>query len=86
MAITVSNKPTRWGEPSKYSLTELEAYDVMLHFLKTYWERGGRGPRDIATLLSDTSRNIWAALGPGDPAQWGDWLAAVEAVKNRPQP
>ena len=60
----------------------------MLHFLKTYWERGGRGPRDVAVLLSDTSRNIWADLGPGDPLpQWNDWLEAVEAVKaGRVQP
>jgi hypothetical protein len=56
----------------------------MLYFLKAYWERGGRGPRDIAVLLSDTNRNIWADLEPGDPAQWSDWLEAVEAVKTQP--
>jgi hypothetical protein len=73
----------RWGEPSQYQLTELEAYDAMLAFLEAYWRRGGGKSDDLAVLLGSTNRSICADLGPGDPAQWNDWMNAVEKVKDR---
>lgn len=77
----VSTKQSRWGQPMQYGLTELEAYDAMQKFLRAYWERGGKSPRDVAVLLTDISRNTELNLEPGDPAQWSDWLEAVAAVK-----
>ena len=77
----VSTKQSRWGQPMQYGLTELEAYDAMLKFLTAYWERGAKGPRDIAVLLGDINRNTFMDLQPGDPAQWNDWLDAVAKVK-----
>jgi hypothetical protein len=78
-----STEKDRWGEPEKYKLTELEAYDAMLAFLEAYWKRGGGASDDLAVLLGSINRNIWADLGPGDPAQWNDWMDAVEKVKSR---
>jgi len=62
-----------------------DAYIAMYRFVDAYWERGGRRDGSI-TLLRH-------ALGPSadphdpnliqtsDPASWGDWLVAIEAVK-----
>jgi hypothetical protein len=81
MTSGASTKLSRWGQPMQYGLTELEAYDAMQKFLVAYWERGAKSPRDIAVLLTDICRNAALNLGPGDPAQWDDWLDAVAAVK-----
>ncbi|MGE8704292.1 MAG: hypothetical protein ACN6O5_16575 [Achromobacter sp.] len=63
-------------------LTTAEAFRAMLIFVDRYYKRGGRQSEDIATLLSGISPTIWADGNTNDPAQWGDWLAAVEASKN----
>ncbi|MXP45324.1 hypothetical protein [Allopontixanthobacter sediminis] len=62
------------------SLTELQAFDVMIAFLESYWQMHGKSSDDIANLLSDVSRNIWANGSPGDPASWSDWQNAVSSV------
>ncbi len=62
-------------------LTKDQAYDAMLVFLEAYWERGLKESDDLASLLTACSR-----LGDGrslDPAQLGDWEAAVAIVRGR---
>ena len=67
----------------KHDLTELEAFDAMRAFLEAYWKRGGSSSDDLAVLLGDLNRSIWAGGRPGDPAQWSDWLKAVATVKSK---
>ena len=69
--------------------TEREAFDAMTAFFKGEWEAGGErsffesGQPDLIDLMA------WTAWEPGagkvdkteDPAQWHDWLAAVERVR-----
>lgn len=76
-------KPSRWGEPMRFQLTELEAYDALCVFLGAYWKRGGKSGGDIAILLGDLDRRTWADGIPADPAQWNDWLSAIETVVKR---
>ena len=75
--MAVSTKQSEWGEPMRYGLTELEAYDAMIEFLDALWRRGGKGPIDLAVVLGFINRNRDLNLPPGDIAQWDDWLAAV---------
>jgi hypothetical protein len=63
------------------SLTTVEAFRAMLIFLDGYYERGGCQSEDIATLLSGISQAIWTDGSTNDPAQWHDWLTAVQAAK-----
>ncbi|PTB24172.1 hypothetical protein C9I56_35405 [Paraburkholderia caribensis] len=65
------------------SLTTAEAFHAMLIFLDRYYERGGRQSEDIATLLSGISQTLWADGSTNEPAQWHDWLTAVQAAKNK---
>ncbi len=67
--------------PSEYALSEHEAYDSMVAFLHSYWERGGKSSNDLADLLSNLSRGTWADGAPADPAQWADWLTALKKIK-----
>ncbi len=83
MTGSASTEQSRWGQPMQYSLTELEAFDAMRAFLEAYWRRGLCSSDDLAVLLGSVSRNIWTDGGPGDPAQWNDWLKAVETVKSK---
>ncbi len=62
------------------SLNELEAFDAMIAFIQAYWELRGKSSDDIANLLSDVDRNVWANGMPGDLASLGDWQAAVSSV------
>ena len=61
------------------SLTAKEAFDAMGIFLNRYNERGG-GTDDLINVLVDISTTAWADGGPFDPAQWDDWLSAVDEV------
>ena len=58
-----------------------ESYLCMVHFLETYWERGGRSSDDLAGVLGGLP------LTPDgisvDPAMMGDWLDAVAAVTGK---
>jgi hypothetical protein len=83
----MGSKQSRWGEPTKYNLTELEAFDAMRSFIAAFWRRGGCKSEELANLLSWTDRgwpnettqlpNLKGA--PLDIAQWEDWLDAIEA-------
>ena len=66
--------------PPPRELNELQAFDAMRHFLEAYWTRGGNRSDDLAVLLSNLSREMWANGMPGDPAQWNDFRAAVSEV------
>jgi hypothetical protein len=68
-------------------LTEEQAFDAMRQFLTAFWERGGSNPNsELADLVSWIGRDVWAGGGTNDPAQWGDWLAAVRTVRGGEQP
>ena len=75
---------TDWPPESRYNLTELEAFDAMRAFVHAYWERGFRESDELANLLSDTERGR-SGGPPLDPAQWPDWQAAVDQVKQKPE-
>jgi hypothetical protein len=79
------NDQSPWPGPLSLSLDELTAFDAMRAFLEAYWERGGRASDDIAVLLGMLDRSIWADGGPGDPAQWRDWKAAICRVSRSPR-
>ena len=50
----------RWGEPMRYSLNELEAFEVMRAFVEAFWRRDGANMDDgLAKLLSFTDRQPW---------------------------
>lgn len=51
----------------------------MFIFLKDYYDRTG-GTSELGSVLSDIQMNLWADGLPADPAAWGDWLAAIDAV------
>ena len=64
-------------------LTEQEAFEAMRFFLAEFWKRGGsQSGSDVADLLSWTARDLWEDGSTADPAQWDDWMAAVEAVRS----
>ena len=61
------------------SLTTKEAFDAMFVFLERFNERGG-GKDDLLYVLGAIQTRSWADGSPFDPAQWGDWLSAVDEV------
>ena len=71
-----ANSLARSGEP----LTVIDAYRAMVAFLETCWERGNR-TGDLASVLSDISLETFADIKPADPAQWGDWLHAIDRTR-----
>lgn len=60
-------------------LTTKEAFNAMGIFLNHYNERGG-GKDDLVNVLTDIFTTVWLDGGPYDPAQWNDWLCAVDEV------
>ena len=71
---------TEWPDTALRELNELEAFDAMRLFLEAYWERGGKQSDDLAALLGNLNREMWASGMPGDPAQWNDFRAAVDRI------
>ena len=63
----------------KGALTEREAYEAMLHFLRAYLERGGGRSDDLAALLGSAQVNADGL--PMDSALWQDWLAATAKAR-----
>lgn len=55
------------------------AFEAMRIFLEAYWERGGYGSDDIASLLGSLNRTGTGQF-PLDPAMWSDWVQAVETA------
>lgn len=63
-------------------LTEEEAFAAMRLFLHAFWQRGGsQTDSDVFDVLLCTGREDWTDGGTNDPAQWPDWLEAVEAAR-----
>lgn len=58
-------------------ITVGQAYRAMTLFIENYWIRGGRRD-EVVDLLSDVSGTFWPDGGPNDPAQWGDFLNALD--------
>ena len=64
------------------SLTEVEAYDVMVAFLVWYQQSTGSDLR-VSDLLIDiryATLNRAGVPETGDPGCWYDWLTAVKRV------
>ena len=60
-----------------------EGYRAMFKFIDAYWERRGRVDDQVAVMLG--SMQFGEELGPTkplDPAQWGDWIEAVKAIRS----
>jgi hypothetical protein len=74
---------TQLSEPSDFSaqLTAAEAFKAMHHFLKAYSKRYPQSSEDIDQLVGDIDCSFTPDGGPVDPAQWSDWLHAIEKVK-----
>lgn len=71
------------GDRDTAELSLMEAFNAMRVFVFRFWDRGDRKSEELRNLLS------WSALarvgdtdeiGTADPAQWGDWLAAVDLM------
>ena len=63
-------------------LTLVQAYQVMLEFLKAYYDRTGHR-QSMGCLLGDIDVTKFGWIG--DPASWHDWLDAVTKVlENKP--
>lgn len=58
-----------------------EAYECLLHFLDSYWERGGKADDQIASLLGGMALSSDGV--PMDPAMMSDWLDSVGAVTGK---
>lgn len=61
-------------------ITNKEAFRAMVIFLDRYYHRGG-GMDALGDVLSAISKDLWADGSPNDPAQWQDWLEAIELAK-----
>lgn len=62
-------------------ITKKEAYEAMLHMLKTYWET--TESKDLTDILSagEYMINVEGDSAPADSAMWLYWLEAIEKVK-----
>jgi hypothetical protein len=82
----VSDRETRLrleAEMPNQEPTEREAFDGMRGLLAVEEERTRgqfeyAGGPNLVLLLSWTSWEQWAGKATGDPAQWHDWLRAVQ--------
>ena len=62
------------------TLDEKTAFEAMRRFLENYL---ARGDRSVAELLTDISTDLWEDGTTTDPAQWPDWLQAIEETVGR---
>lgn len=62
---------------SKKLLSPEQAYQAMFAFLRAYYERT-QGTAELGEVLGDIQPSKDGSTM--DPAAWGDWLAAIEAV------
>ena len=75
--MTQSSAPNDYSAP----LTAAEAFQAMHHFLEAYAKRYPQSPEAIVDLLGDIDCSLTLDGGPADPAQWKDWLQAIEKAK-----
>jgi hypothetical protein len=62
---------------SKRLLSPEQAFQAMLAFLSAYYERT-EGTAELGEVLGDIQLNRDGSTM--DPAAWGDWLTAIDAV------
>ncbi len=62
----------------KKHLSLEQAFQAMFVFLDDYYQRTG-GKAELGAVLSDIQLNATDGM-PADPAAWGDWLSAIDAV------
>jgi hypothetical protein len=65
----------------KKTLSPEQAFQAMFIFLHRYYERT-EGNAELGAVLIDIRTNRHDGL-TGDPAAWGDWLAAIDAVREK---
>lgn len=63
---------------SEHRLSSRDAYEVMLRFIESYYDRGGANSDDIGALLGGLQLDQDGR--PMDEAAWTDWLHAVSEV------
>lgn len=62
-------------------ITVGDAYRAMFEFIEAYWRRGLESDDQIASMLGSMQ---FGSAGPTqtiDPAQWQDWLTAIDRVR-----
>jgi hypothetical protein len=65
-------------KPRLEDTTDLKtAFLIMQRFIEERWKRTGQ-PAELGALLGDIA--FLSDGSPADPASFGDWLAAAEAV------
>lgn len=60
-------------------LTEKEAYEAMLHMLKSYWKLSGSN--DLTDILS--AGEYLNDGSPADSAMWEYWKEAIDLFKDK---
>jgi hypothetical protein len=63
----------------KKPLSPEQAFRAMFVFLNEYYQRTS-GKTELGDVLSDIQLNETDGI-PADPAAWGDWLAAIDHVR-----
>lgn len=63
-----------WSAGANYQLDERQAFDAMVFFVETFWERSGRPEDELAQFVTMVGRT---EADTQDPAHWHDWLDAV---------
>jgi hypothetical protein len=64
----------------KKPLSPEQAFRAMFVFLDAYHERTS-GKAELGDVLGDIQLNENDSM-PADPAAWGDWLAAIDHVRD----
>lgn len=67
---------------SKKLLSPEQAFQAMFVFLNAYYERT-EGTAELGEVLGDIQLSTDGSTM--DPAAWGDWLAAIDAVSVKPK-
>jgi hypothetical protein len=73
--------PLAANPPTRPPINLLVGFDAMCVLLEARHMAGEQKSDDLATLLSNLNRDVWANGQPLDIAQWSDWLDAILAVR-----
>lgn len=64
------------------SISPEEGFEAPRIFLTAFWERDGRPDDGLMRLLS-FCEPVGKGGSPSDPAQWSDWLDAIEQARGK---